>query len=95
MTIAAQQDHTYQFFQPLSKEEREALKRDIEDRGIQVPIDIDCDGKILDGHHRWEIAHELGWTEERIPIGFEKNSDAFQYLVAQLEHNRSDVGNEG
>ena len=67
MTIATQQDHTYQFFQPLSPQEREALKRDIEARGIQVPIELDSNGKILDGHHRWDIAQELGWTAERIP----------------------------
>ena len=67
MTIATQQGNTYQFFQPLSPQEREALKQDIEKRGIQVSIEIDGDGRILDGHHRWEIAQELGWTKERIP----------------------------
>src|SRR5262249_12682586 len=36
-------------------------------RGIQVPIELDSNGKILDGHHRWDIAQELGWTAERIP----------------------------
>jgi hypothetical protein len=36
MTTATQQDHTYQFFQPLSPQEREALKEDIKQRGIQV-----------------------------------------------------------
>src|SRR5215510_582503 len=67
MTTATQQDHTYQFFQPLSPQEREALKRDIEARGIQVPIELDSDGNILDGHHRWEIAQELGLPAEKIP----------------------------
>jgi ParB-like chromosome segregation protein Spo0J len=66
MTIAIQQDHTYQFFQPLSDEEYTALKKDIEDRGIKVPIELDSDGNILDGHHRWQIAQELGWTAEKI-----------------------------
>jgi ParB-like chromosome segregation protein Spo0J len=67
MSTATQQDHTYQFFQPLSRQEREALKRDIEARGIQVPIELDNAGVILDGHHRWEIAQELGLPEEKIP----------------------------
>src|SRR5215475_10414705 len=67
MTTATQQDHTYQFFQPLSPQEREALKRDIEARGIKVPIELDNDGNILDGHHRWAIAQDLGWTAEQIP----------------------------
>src|SRR5262245_36961490 len=67
MTTATQQDHTYQFFQPLSLQEREALKEDIKQRGIQVPIELDNAGAILDGHHRWEIAQELGCTKEKIP----------------------------
>ena len=67
MTTTIQQDHTYQFFQPLSDEEYTALKRDIEARGIKVPIELDNDGNILDGHHRWEIAQELGLPEEKIP----------------------------
>jgi len=41
MSTATQQDHTYQFFQPLSDEEYTALKKDIEARGIQVPIELD------------------------------------------------------
>ena len=68
MTTATQQDHTYQFFQPLSPQEREALKEDIKQRGIQVPIELDNAGAILDGHHRWEIAQELGVLEAQIPI---------------------------
>jgi len=67
MTIAIQQDHTYQFFQPLSDEEYTALKKDIEDRGIKVPIELDSDGNILDGHHRWAIAQALNIPEEKIP----------------------------
>ena len=67
MTIAPDQDNTYQFFQPLSPEERAALKSDIKVRGILVPIELDSTGVILDGHHRWEIAQELGWTVEQIP----------------------------
>jgi hypothetical protein len=67
MTTTIQQDHTYQFFHGLSPEEREALKEDIKQRGIQVPIELDSNGAILDGHHRWEIAQELSLTDEQIP----------------------------
>src|SRR4030095_9328053 len=68
MSTATQQDHTYQFFQPLSPQEREALKEDIKQRGIQVPIELDNAGAILDGHHRWEIAQELELPEAQIPM---------------------------
>jgi ParB-like chromosome segregation protein Spo0J len=40
---------------PLSTEEQAALKADITANGIRVPIDIDEDGNILDGHHRYLI----------------------------------------
>jgi hypothetical protein len=68
MTTATQQDHTDQFFQLLRDEEYTALKRDIETRGIKVPIELDSEGNILDGHHRWAIAQELGVSEAQIPI---------------------------
>jgi hypothetical protein len=67
MMITCQQSNSYQFFQPLNPQEREALKRDIEARGIQVPLELDNAGAILDGHHRWEIAQELGLPEAQIP----------------------------
>ncbi len=37
---------------PLSTEEFDALKADIEANGVIVPVDVDEDGNVLDGHHR-------------------------------------------
>lgn len=45
---------------PLSKEEFEALKSDIAERGVLVPIEVDEEGVILDGHHRYRACVELG-----------------------------------
>jgi len=45
---------------PLTEEEFEALKADIAERGVQVPIEYDEDGNILDGHHRVRACQELG-----------------------------------
>lgn len=47
---------------PLSADERAALKADIASRGVQVPVEYDEMGNILDGHHRTELCHELGIT---------------------------------
>ncbi|GIV52238.1 MAG: hypothetical protein KatS3mg038_2759 [Candidatus Kapaibacterium sp.] len=44
----------------LSEEEFEALKADIAQRGVQVPVEYDEHGNILDGHHRVRACHELG-----------------------------------
>lgn len=41
----------------LSKDEREALSTSIaEDGGVHHPIVVLPDGRIIDGHHRWEIS---------------------------------------
>lgn len=50
----------YQLFDRLRDEDYAALKADIEKRGIMIPVEKDSDGNILDGHHRAEIADELG-----------------------------------
>ena len=42
----------YQTFDLLTSDEYAALKADIAERGILVPIEIDETGAILDGHHR-------------------------------------------
>jgi ParB-like chromosome segregation protein Spo0J len=53
-------DAPYQVMPPLSSEEFEALKRDIADRGVQVPVEYDEIGNVLDGHHRVRACEELG-----------------------------------
>jgi transcriptional regulator with XRE-family HTH domain len=50
----------YQVMPPLSAEENAALKADIAARGVQVPVEYDDEGNILDGFHRVQICQELG-----------------------------------
>ncbi len=49
----------YQLFRSLSPEQYQLLKADIKRRGVQVPIEVDNQGNILDGHHRKKICDEL------------------------------------
>lgn len=49
-----------QFFPVMSDEEFEALKASIEERGVEVPIIVDQDGDIVDGHQRKRACDELG-----------------------------------
>lgn len=49
----------YQLMPALSEEEYTALKKDIAERGILVPIEVDENGAILDGHHRLQAWEEL------------------------------------
>lgn len=53
-------DQPYQLLPPLSDEECAALREDIAAAGVRVPIDVDENGVILNGHHRKAIADELG-----------------------------------
>src|ERR1017187_8447727 len=50
----------YQLLPPLSDDEFASLKADIRAHGVLVPIELDTDGVMLDGHH-----HLRAWTELR------------------------------
>ncbi len=50
----------FQVMPPLSAEEYAALRDDIAERGIVVPVVVDQHGRLLDGHHRRRLADELG-----------------------------------
>ena len=44
---------------PLSKSEYELLKKSIKEKGLHLPIIVNQDNVILDGHHRYKICKEL------------------------------------
>ena len=48
----------FQVMPRLSAEEYELLEQDILANGVQVPIVVATDGRIIDGHHRDEIARK-------------------------------------
>lgn len=50
----------YQFLPRLSDDEYAALEKSIREHGVQVPIVVDENRSIIDGHHRKEIADRLG-----------------------------------
>lgn len=53
----------YQEMPPLSDYDRARLRESIAKEGVQIPVIVrEEDGGIIDGHHRWEIATELGMT---------------------------------
>lgn len=57
----------YQLFPELTPDEYTALKADIAERGVLVPIEIDESGAILDGHHRVKAWQEL--KREGVKVG--------------------------
>ncbi len=50
----------FQVMPPLTTDELVALEADIVARGIVVPVVVDQHGRILDGHHRQQIAARHG-----------------------------------
>jgi site-specific DNA-methyltransferase (adenine-specific) len=50
----------YQVLPPLAPEARRALAEDIRRHGVLVAVEVDEEGNVLDGHHRVELAAELG-----------------------------------
>ena len=50
----------YQVMDPLPLEQFESLKKSIAEYGVQVAVEYDDAGNILDGHHRVKAAKELG-----------------------------------
>lgn len=84
----------YQTMPPLATDDRDALERSIRTHGIQVPIIVDENGDVIDGHHRKEIAerigivcpviHELDKTEaEKIALSISLNKDRRQLTAQQ------------
>lgn len=53
-------EEPFQLLPPLNEVKYAALRADIEAAGIRVPIDVDENGTVLNGHHRKAIALELG-----------------------------------
>jgi len=57
----------YQVMPDLTPIEYEALKADIEERGVLVPVEVDECGAILDGHHRVKAWAELRGEGVNLP----------------------------
>lgn len=83
----------YQVMPPLSAEEYAQLKAAIQARGVQVPVEVDEHGAVLDGHHRVAICRELGIAEwpQIVRRGLseaEKRTHARQLNLARRHLNR-------
>lgn len=77
----------YQLLPPLTDDEYHALKRDIAKRGVQVPVEYDDQGNILDGHHRVRICRELGIDEwpRVVRVGMDEDAKAEHVLALNLD----------
>lgn len=86
-------DGIYQVMPPLSPEEYEALKADIGANGVLVAIVKDQHGNVLDGHHRMQIAEELG-IEYRVDIVIVEGEDQARTLARTYNLARRHLSRE-
>jgi ParB-like chromosome segregation protein Spo0J len=80
----------YQVFGALAPEEYNALKADIAEHGVQVPVVVDEDGNVLDGHNRVRTCNELGITDYprivRSGLSEQEKRDLARSLNLQRRH---------
>jgi ParB-like chromosome segregation protein Spo0J len=78
----------------LSDEEYAALKADVKKNGVVVPISIDEDYVVIDGHHRLRACNELGL--DRVPTRTHSQLDPAEQrdLALVLNLNRRNLSQE-
>jgi len=83
----------YQLLPSLSDDEYNNLKEDIKLRGVQVPVELDESGNILDGHHREMICRELGIDYPTIVRVGLSEEEKIQHVLS-LNLNRRHLGKD-
>lgn len=81
----------YQVLPELAAEEYRALKQDIDRNGIIVPITVDDDGNVIDGHHRLRAARELGIDDPPMQVRDDLDDEAKRSLAYRLNMQRRQV----
>jgi hypothetical protein len=79
----------YQLLPGLTSEEYAALRDDIAANGVRVPVDVDENGQVLDGHHRSLIAAELGIACPRRTIAGLTEAQKVAHAIAVNVHRRT------
>jgi hypothetical protein len=81
-------NHEYTCLIPaLSDSDTEALRLSIKENGQYFPIDVNQDGVILDGHHRYRACQELGIRPAILVRVFE-NRNLEKKFIIEVNRNR-------
>lgn len=80
-------DTPYQLFPALDRATEDALRESINRWGVIVPVVVDQNGQVIDGHHRQRIANALGvdYGVQQIVVGSEDDARA---IAATLNTDR-------
>lgn len=84
----------FQPFNDLPASQQEALKRDVEVRGIVNPILVDENDKTIDGHQRRKVAAELGIDCPRIVLTGLSDDEKMSLAIALNTFRRHLTGVE-
>ena len=71
----------YQLFGDLRTEEFAALEADIVARGVQVSVEYDEDGNVLDGHHRVAICEKHGLEIPFVTRKFKTEGEKREHVI--------------
>jgi hypothetical protein len=71
----------WQVMPPLTEDEYAALREDIAANGVTVPVIVDQHGVIIDGHHRQQIAEELGIPCEQKVRQFANDEERYEFAL--------------
>jgi N6-adenosine-specific RNA methylase IME4/ParB-like chromosome segregation protein Spo0J len=80
------QAHTHQHVPPLNALARQALRTDIQRRGIIQPLEINDHGTVLNGRERLAIATELALTH--VPVRVVTPADEVEHIILAALHHR-------
>ena len=58
--IEISEPNKFQVMPPLTDDDFAALKADIKANGLLIPVEVDEDGNVLDGHHRVRACTRAG-----------------------------------
>lgn len=83
----------FQPMPPLTGDQLVALREDIAEHGVLVPVTVDQHGRIIDGHNRSMIADELGITYPTITVQV-ADDDAAMDLAVTLNGARRHLNQE-
>ena len=84
----------YQLLPDMTDEQYAALKADIADRGVMIPIEYDESGNLLDGHHRLKACTELGITDIPTIVRHFSTEEEKRYHVRAVNANRRQLTQE-
>lgn len=79
---------------PLTDEEYDTLKADIQENGILVPIILDEDGDVIDGQHRLQIASELNLTDIPFETKYGLSDDEKEDMAIGVNIHRRQMNRE-